>query len=175
MCMPLFLCSLYIYVVVKKGKGRTGVINDPLGQPTVSVGSDCRLILKFFGRTDGRTICVKIVITTGRDCGRPRGSIHFPAVCTCESPLSYFPLFSANLHLNFFLVISLISKTISWKIGWPLSNLNAILYKYILICTDKLQNYRLLAFIRDKSSKLVLWTQQCLYFHFMKNILYEPS
>ena len=26
------------------------------------------------GRTDGWTLCVKIVITTGRDCGRPRGS-----------------------------------------------------------------------------------------------------
>ena len=24
--------------------------------------------------TDGRTLCVKIVITTGRDSGRPRGS-----------------------------------------------------------------------------------------------------
>ena len=38
---------------------------------------DCRLILKFWdGRTyAGRTLCVKIVIITGRDCGRPRGSI----------------------------------------------------------------------------------------------------
>ena len=46
------------------------VINDPLDQPTVPAGS--RLILKFWdGRTDGR----KIVITTERDCGRPRGSI----------------------------------------------------------------------------------------------------
>ena len=45
---------------------KTGDINDPLGQPTVSAGSDCRLILKFW---DGRALCVKIVITTGRDCG----------------------------------------------------------------------------------------------------------
>ena len=46
----------------------TGVINDPLGQPTAPAGSDCRLILKFWdGRTDGRTLCVKIVITTGPD------------------------------------------------------------------------------------------------------------
>ena len=51
---------------------KTGVINDPLGLPTNPLGCDCRLILKFW---DGRTICVKIVITTGRDCGRPRGSI----------------------------------------------------------------------------------------------------
>ena len=51
---------------------QTGVINDLLGQPSVQAGSDCRLILKFW---DGRTLCVKIVITTGRDCGRPRGSI----------------------------------------------------------------------------------------------------
>ena len=35
---------------------KTGVINDPLGQPTVPAGSDCRLILKFWDvRTDGRT------------------------------------------------------------------------------------------------------------------------
>ena len=53
---------------------KTGVINEPLGQPTVPAGSDCRLILKF--GTDGRTLCVKIVITTGRDCGRSRGSIY---------------------------------------------------------------------------------------------------
>ena len=32
------------------------------------------LDFKVLGRTDGRTLCVKIVITTGRDCGRPRGS-----------------------------------------------------------------------------------------------------
>ena len=39
-----------------KKKHKTGVINDPLGQPTVPAGSDCRLILKFCaGRTDGRT------------------------------------------------------------------------------------------------------------------------
>ena len=39
-----------------------GVINDRLGQPTVPAGSECRLNLKFW---DGRTLCVKIVITTG--------------------------------------------------------------------------------------------------------------
>ena len=56
---------------------KTVVINDPLGQPTIPAGSDCRLILKFWdGRTDGRTDtkCVKIVITIGQDCGRPHGS-----------------------------------------------------------------------------------------------------
>ena len=42
---------------------KTGVINDPLGKPTVPAGSDCRLILKFW---DGLTLCVKIVITTCR-------------------------------------------------------------------------------------------------------------
>ena len=37
---------------------KTGVINDPLGQPTVPAGSDCRLILNFWdGRMDGRTLC----------------------------------------------------------------------------------------------------------------------
>ena len=34
---------------------KTGVINDPLGQPTVPVGNDFRLILKKLRRTDGRT------------------------------------------------------------------------------------------------------------------------
>ena len=52
----------------------TGVINDPHGQPTDQTFSDCRMILKFWdGQTNGqayvrtyvRTICVKIVITTG--------------------------------------------------------------------------------------------------------------
>ena len=61
-----------VYRNLKDKIDKTGVINDPLGQPTVPTGSDCRLILKFW---DGRTLCVKIVITTGRDCGRPRGSI----------------------------------------------------------------------------------------------------
>ena len=43
-----------------------GVINDPLGQPTtVQEGSDFRFILKSW---DGRTTCVNIVITTGRNC-----------------------------------------------------------------------------------------------------------
>ena len=66
--------KIYINNIASINNNKTGVIiNDPLGQPTVPVGSDCRLILKFW--TDGRTLCVKIVITTGRDCGRPRGSI----------------------------------------------------------------------------------------------------
>ena len=60
------------YFSVKEKYYKTGVINNPLGQPTVPAGSDCRLLLKFW---DGRTLCVKIVITTGRDCGRPCGSI----------------------------------------------------------------------------------------------------
>ena len=50
---------------------KTEVINDPLGQPTVLAGSDYPLMSKFW---DGRTICVKIVIATGQDCGRPCGS-----------------------------------------------------------------------------------------------------
>ena len=55
---------------------KTGVINDLLGLPTVPAGSDCRSILKFWDeRTDGRTLCMKIVIATGQDCGQPRGSI----------------------------------------------------------------------------------------------------
>ena len=70
---------------------KTGVINDPLGQPIVPAGSDCRWFLKFCaGRPDGRTTCVKIVITTGRDCGRPRGSTDecgFPLMIVFYTPL----------------------------------------------------------------------------------------
>ena len=40
--------KLFFY---KTGKNKTGVFNDPLGQPTIPAGSDCRLILKFW---DGR-------------------------------------------------------------------------------------------------------------------------
>ena len=53
------------------------------------------LILKFWdGRTDGRTICVKIVITAGRDrdYGRPRGSIyemHEKAISTSKMRFSF--------------------------------------------------------------------------------------
>ena len=48
---------------------KTRVINNPLDQPTAPAGSDFGLILKIWnGRTDeqadGRTHCVKIVITT---------------------------------------------------------------------------------------------------------------
>ena len=60
-----------------------GVMNDPLGQPTVPAGSASRLILKFSdGRTDRPTDRNTLdgqpvwkVITTGRDCDWPRGSI----------------------------------------------------------------------------------------------------
>ena len=42
---------------VKPKINKTGVINDPLGQPTVSAGSDCRLIFKFWnGRMDGHSV-----------------------------------------------------------------------------------------------------------------------
>ena len=49
-------------------KHKTGVINDPLGQATVPAGSE-DLYVPTYERT-----CVNIVITTGLDCGLPRGS-----------------------------------------------------------------------------------------------------
>ena len=51
---------------------KTGVINDPLCQPLVPAGSNCHLILKFWD--DVQMLCV---ITTGWDCGQPRGSTSF--------------------------------------------------------------------------------------------------
>ena len=53
---------------------KTGVINDPLGQPTVRAGSDCRLILNFLGRTDGQHV-QKQRSLPAVTAGRPRGSI----------------------------------------------------------------------------------------------------
>ena len=42
---------------------------------TRSASPQTRLIdFEVLRRTDGRTVCVKIVIITGLDCGRPRGS-----------------------------------------------------------------------------------------------------
>ena len=46
-----------VFWVFGDKSNKTGVINDPLGQPTVPAGSDCRLILKFWdGRTDGHSV-----------------------------------------------------------------------------------------------------------------------
>ena len=53
---------------------KTEVIHDPLGQPTVVASNDFHLILKSL---DGRVTCVRVVITTSRDCGRPRGLIPY--------------------------------------------------------------------------------------------------
>ena len=48
---------------------KTGVINDPLGQPTVPAGNDCSLIPMFWdGRTDN-------LWGNSDHRGRPRGSI----------------------------------------------------------------------------------------------------
>ena len=53
-------------------KYKTGITNDPFSHPTVTAGCDFGFILKSTDgqtrRTDGRTTCVNIVITTGRDC-----------------------------------------------------------------------------------------------------------
>ena len=60
--------QVYYKTIINK----TGVINDPLGQPQTRPAVIVAWFWSF--RTDGRTFCVKIVFTTGRDCGRPRGS-----------------------------------------------------------------------------------------------------
>ena len=62
---------------LKNTWSKAGVINDPLGQPSVPAGSDCRLILKFCdGLTDGRTLLCENS-DHYRPCGRPRGSIFY--------------------------------------------------------------------------------------------------
>ena len=74
---------------LNKITNKTGVINDPLGQPTVPgrqwLSLDFEVLCRTDGRTDGRTTCVKIVITTGWDCGRPRGSIWPMSTRHCEA------------------------------------------------------------------------------------------
>ena len=48
------------------------VINDPLGQPTVPAGSDCRMIMKFWdGRTDGHTYGRTDTLCENSDLYRP--------------------------------------------------------------------------------------------------------
>ena len=45
--------TAHLINILKANKDKTGVINDPLGQPTVPAGSACGLILKFWdGCTD---------------------------------------------------------------------------------------------------------------------------
>ena len=46
------------------------------------------LDFEVLGRTDVRTLCVKIVITNGRDCGLPRGSIFLFSVHSSYIPTS---------------------------------------------------------------------------------------
>ena len=52
----------------KYKRNKTGVINDPLGQPTVPAGSDCRLILKLW---DGRTYGLTDTLCENSDHYRP--------------------------------------------------------------------------------------------------------
>ena len=46
----------------------------PIVTPVANILLFCFSRFEKWGRTDGLTFCVKIVITTGRDCGQPRGS-----------------------------------------------------------------------------------------------------
>ena len=54
--------------------------------------------VRTYVRTDGRTTCVKIVITTGRDCGRPRGSILIFQLLLSFN--LFFPTFSIKSYKN---------------------------------------------------------------------------
>ena len=73
-----FVSSVLRKAKIKRVKRE--VINDPLGQPTVPGSEDQFCFGRFwkvkrtYRRTYGRTEWVNIVITTGQDCGRPRGS-----------------------------------------------------------------------------------------------------
>ena len=82
------LCENSYHYRLRLGRpcGSTGVINDPLGQTHTHTNSDHNFRLKNFwflcdilkrgdGRTEGRTTCVKIVITRPAvTVGQPRGS-----------------------------------------------------------------------------------------------------
>ena len=57
-------------IQLRNTENKTGVRNDPLGQPIVPAGCGFRLILN---RMDGHLVS-NIVIIPGH-CGRPRGSI----------------------------------------------------------------------------------------------------
>ena len=72
----------------------TGVINDPLGQPTVWAGNDFRLILKSWDlklkRTgkDGRTDYLFENSDHYGDYGRPLGSLRPQAGNSSDQPVS---------------------------------------------------------------------------------------
>ena len=75
-CWPWLACnwSGSIWSVVRQLQINTGVINDPLGQLRSPSRKWISLDFEVLGRTDER---VKIVITTGRDCSRLRGSTYW--------------------------------------------------------------------------------------------------
>ena len=73
-CIHMLSVRPYITTFQNK-QNKTEVINDPLGQPTVPAGSDCRLILKFWdGRTD--TLCENNDHVFGR--GLVGQLLHYP-------------------------------------------------------------------------------------------------
>ena len=68
---------------------KTGVIKNPLGQTHSLTSSNhcflfCFARFEKWGRTNGRTTCAKIVITTGRECGLAEWSnIYFTTSVEC--------------------------------------------------------------------------------------------
>ena len=50
------------------------------------------------GQTNGRTTCVKVVITTDQDCGRPRGSIFSEHFYLLSKNLTHLKNISTALH-----------------------------------------------------------------------------
>ena len=105
---PLFFSGIFVRIVknsswkcsIGKKKNKTGVINDPLGQPKVPAGSDILFDIAVLGRTYGQTTCVNIVITTGLDCGRPRGSkTTFPSRSSCPIDLNVFHVYCTSKYI----------------------------------------------------------------------------
>ena len=52
-------------------------------------------------RTDWRTLCVKIVITTGRECGRPRESTNLQVVLVQKNMIDYDNVLRPNLSIDY--------------------------------------------------------------------------
>ena len=87
--LSVFTISAYILKLCVDKENKTGVINDPFGQTYNLASNEYCFNWKLFcfarfwklgkdGQKDGRTTCVNIVITIGRDSCWPRGSMRKP-------------------------------------------------------------------------------------------------
>ena len=101
MLANIFLSKKWILHIFKF-KVRQDTSHQWSTRPVHSTGRQwLSLDFEVLGLTDGRILCVKIVITTGRDCGRPRGSmLYLIPYYFIECKFSGCPVFIAQRCLH---------------------------------------------------------------------------